>query len=112
MANSENIKNTAQSALRDTKSISGISGGLASGISDKLDSLRDTAERFSSDASPRVREAFEQVSDVAGDLYDRANSWVGKSNSRKYGMVALVATVGVLAFYFGRGFKSSSSSKI
>jgi ElaB/YqjD/DUF883 family membrane-anchored ribosome-binding protein len=128
MVNSE-IKNTAQSALRDTKStlrdasntlgsaISNSSMNNASSsainepvskISDRIESLKDTAQNFANDASPRVKEAYNQVSDVASDLYERASGWLSEGNNKNYGFVAMVAAVGVLGFFLGRGSRSDS----
>jgi ElaB/YqjD/DUF883 family membrane-anchored ribosome-binding protein len=101
MANSE-FKNTAQSTLRDTQK-------MGEKMGERMDSLKDSADRFASDASPRVKEALNQVSDVAGDLYDRASSWLGEEDNRKYGFIALVAAVGIFGFFMGRNFRSESS---
>jgi ElaB/YqjD/DUF883 family membrane-anchored ribosome-binding protein len=117
MANSD-MKSSAQSAIRDTKntlrdassgeSSSSLTSSVTSSISEKFGSLKETAGKFASDASPRVRDAVGQVSDVASDLYSRANTWIGEDTNRKYGIAAMVATVGVLAFFLGRSFSSSS----
>jgi ElaB/YqjD/DUF883 family membrane-anchored ribosome-binding protein len=110
MATSDNIKSTVQPALRDTKStLREATHSASSGAKEKIDSLKATADRFASDTTPRVREALDQVSEVASDLYNRANSWISQGNNKNYGLVALVATVGILGFVLGHSLNTSSN---
>jgi len=76
--------------------------------------LRDTkqmGEKILNEASPRVRETIDQVSDVANDLYSKASDWLDQGNNRNYGFIALAATAGVIGFLVGRGFQASRTSK-
>lgn len=108
MASIENTKSSTQSTLRDASSES-MSSDSATG--NRMDSVQDTASRFMSEASPRVREAFDQFSGVAGDVYNRAQTWLGQGNNKNYGMIALVATAGILGFALGRSLGSDRSSE-
>lgn len=114
MANPESIKNTATSTLRDAASTA------SSTASNLRDTARDTShsasqaaskmgEKFIDDAAPRMREAYDQVSERASDLYDRANSWLDEGNNRTYGYAAMAVAAGVVGFFVGRGFRSNSS---
>lgn len=75
-------------------------------LNEKITSLKDAAERFASDASPKISEAVEQVTDVAEDLYSRASSWLKEDRNRTTGVVALVAVAGVFGFFLGRGARA------
>ena len=74
--------------------------------------LRDTkqmGEKMIDEASPRVRETIDQVSEVASDLYGKASNWLESGNNRNYTFIALAATLGVVGFFVGRGLRSSSN---
>jgi hypothetical protein len=82
------IQNTSSSMLRDTKQM---------------------GEKMIDEASPRVRETIDQVSEVASDLYGKASSWFETGNNKNYTFVALAATLGVVGFFIGRGLRSESN---
>ncbi len=74
----------------------------ASPLREASDKFRETADRVSSEAGPRVREMMDQASDMAGDFYERASSWLQEGNNRNIGLFALVAAAGLLGFFIGR----------
>lgn len=107
MANPESIKNTATSTLRDTAS--NASSTLRDAAKDTSHSAMKMGEKFIDDAAPRMREAFDTVSDQASDLYDRANGWLDQGHNRTYSFAAMTVAAGLVGFFVGRGFRSHSS---
>lgn len=82
------IQNSSSSILRDTKQM---------------------GEKMMDEATPRVRETIDQVSEVASDLYGKASSWLESGNNKNYTFVAVAATLGVVGFLIGRGLRSDST---
>ncbi len=74
----------------------------------KVEGIRDTADRLVSDAKPRIQEAFDGVSHQASDLYKNVNDWLSHGQNRTYAMIGLAAVGGILGFFVGRSSKSSS----
>jgi ElaB/YqjD/DUF883 family membrane-anchored ribosome-binding protein len=85
---SSSIQNASSSILRDTKQM---------------------GEKMVDEASPRVRETIDQVSEVASDLYGKASSWLESGNNKNYAFIGLAATLGVVGFFIGRGLRSDST---
>ena len=59
--------------------------------------------------SPSSRHSdLSELSEITGDLYERAQDWLMQNPSRKYGMLAIVAAAGVIGFAVGRSFATES----
>jgi hypothetical protein len=111
MANPE-LKNTASDNLNSTKS--SMSSNLSSVGSTVRDTIKDNKnvselkDRVMDQAGPMVRETIDQVSDVASNLYNKANTWLSTGNNRNYSFIALAAAAGIAGFFIGRGFRNNS----
>lgn len=85
---SSDFKNTASSAFRDTK---------------------QRGEKLLNEAKPKMRDAYEQVSDTASDLYNRTANWLDEGDNRNFAFVGLAAAAGLIGFFLGRSFRKSDS---
>lgn len=99
MANTSELKNAASSTL----------SSVSSTARDTMRDAKQMGEKAIDDASPRVRETIDQLSDVANDLMNKANTWMKQGNNRNYSFVALAAVVGVAGFFIGRAMHSDAS---
>lgn len=77
--------------------------------SSTLRDKKQSGEKFLKEAPPRVREAMDQVSNVASDLYNRTANWLDEGNNRNFAFVALAATAGLIGFFLGRNLRSPDS---
>jgi hypothetical protein len=77
--------------------------------------LRDAkkfGEKIIDEASPRAREAIEQITDIADDIYGKASDWLSEGNNRNYSLVVLAASAGILGFILGRGVKRDAGRRM
>jgi len=110
MAQSE-LKSTASSIKSEAKSaVNSNLSAVKSTVGDTLRDAKSAGEKFLADASPKVREQWEQFQDVAGDFYKKANTWMEQGNNRNYAFLGLAAAVGLAGFFIGRAVSGSSSS--
>jgi ElaB/YqjD/DUF883 family membrane-anchored ribosome-binding protein len=99
------IKSTANSTL----------SSVNSSVRDTVRETKHMGEQLRDridEATPRVRETIDQFSNVASDLYGRASTWMKTGNNRDYSFIAMAAAAGLVGFFVGRSFRSSSSSEL